>query len=694
MATWTSGVNNGYSLRMNAYEIGVNQAANSSTVRIDLWLKVGTQSFYGPMFVEARCGGQKQNKTVQISGPGFNSEVYLGTWDFNYPHGSDGKQVANVDAFVNAYSTAFAFTGELVVGNRQFALTDIPRASDPMGDYQGVLGQPITFTARRKSDQMYNTVWLRFGDVDTKIIDPMRDTATWTPPLDLASKFPQSNEGVGTLTLITYRNGTTIETGRSASQIRLRIPDTEKPVIKGINTEEQHAKCKELLKNLKYVRILSEIQVSLGDFETKYGATIPEDGMTVRLMQDAKVLREVVGKNIILNNINTSGKHILNVTIRDSRGLTSAAFEKVIQIDNYSPPVCSARVDRRNDDEKKLRLYLNGRTFPLFDDQNRNVNAGRRTVTVKNTTTNTTVNDTSGNLVSIFGINDADAIVDLTADYSTGNSFSVYIAYEDAFGNKADQSLVVGTIKVHRTDDPFGVGINKVRERGALDIAGDVFVNNKKLSTHALTGDDGFGTWLPDNHDINNVYLAGFYRARNAKNVPPGIDSLIYLRVMGNNSNYIVQELFTFGGAYLGYRQKIGVNKWTPWFSIDNDNTPIYTLTDVPIGWGIKATFQKRGRIVTVDVFAIANPNVNVENAKLGERIPNGFKPMVNTQVVLYRNAGSTIIAPALWSFNADGTIAHTESTSGGNRVYRGHASWIAESTQPATGGANAQIRR
>jgi putative uncharacterized protein SPs0551 len=678
---------------MNAYEIGVNQTANSSTVRIDLWLKVGTQSFYGPMFVEARCGGQKQNKTVQISGPGFNSEVYLGTWDFNYPHGSDGKQVANVDAFVNAYSTAFAFTGELVVGNRQFALTDIPRASDPMGDYQGVLGQPITFTARRKSDQMYNTVQLRFGDVDTKIIDPMRDTATWTPPLDLASKFPQSNEGVGTLTLITYRNGTTIETGRSASQIRLRIPDTEKPVIKGINTEEQHAKCKELLKNLKYVRILSEIQVSLGDFETKYGATIPDDGMTVRLMQDAKVLREVVGKNVILNNINTSGKHVLNVTIRDSRGLTSAAFEKVIQIDNYSPPVCSARVDRRNDDEKKLRLYLNGRTFPLFDDQNRNVNAGRRTVTVKNPTTNTTVNDTSGNLVSIFGINDTDAIVDLTADYSTGNSFSVYIAYEDAFGNKADQSLVVGTIKVHRTDDPFGVGINKVRERGALDIAGDVYVNNKKLSTHALTEDSGQAIVLAERYDVNNLLATGFYRCLKPTNVPAK-DEWFYIRVISHNlSSYVFQEAYGYNGNWTGYRVKVR-NIWQPWKSYEGEDTPVYYLENVPIGWGIKATFQKRGRIVTVDVNAIANPNINVENAKLGERIPNGFKPMVNTQVVLYRNAGSTIIAPALWSFNADGTIAHTESTSGGNRVYRGHASWIAESTQPATGGANAQIRR
>ena len=693
MATWTSGVNNGYSLRMNAYEIGVNQAANSSTVRIDLWLKVGTQSFYGPMFVEARCGGQKQNKTVQISGPGFNSEVYLGTWDFNYPHGADGKQVANVDAFVNAYSTAFAFTGELVVGNRQFALTDIPRASDPMGDYQGVLGQPITFTARRKSDQMYNTVWLRFGDVDTKIIDPMRDTATWTPPLDLASKFPQSNEGVGTLTLITYRNGTTIETGRSASQIRLRIPDTEKPVIKGINTEEQHAKCKELLKNLKYVRILSEIQVTLGDFETKYGATIPDDGMTVRLMQDAKVLREVVGKNVVLNNINTSGKHILNITIRDSRGLTSAAFEKVIQIDNYSPPVCSARVDRRNDDEKKLRLYLNGRTFPLFDDQNRNVNAGRRTVTVKNTTTNTAVNDTSGNLVSIFGINDNDRVVDLTADYSTGNSFSVYIAYEDAFGNKADQSLVVGTIKVHRTDDPFGVGINKVRERGALDIAGDVFVNNKKLSTHALTEDSGKAIVLAERYDVNNLLATGFYRCYRPTNVPEK-DQWFYIRVMSHNlSSYVFQEAYGYNGNWTGYRVKVG-NIWQPWKSYEGEDTPVYYLENVPIGWGIKATFQKRGRIVTVDVNAIANPNVNVENARLGERIPNGFKPMVNTQVVLYRNAASTIIAPALWSFNADGTIAHTESTSGGNRVYRGHASWIAESTAPATGGANAQIRR
>ena len=693
MATWTSGVNNGYSLRMNAYEIGVNQAANSSTVRIDLWLKVGTQSFYGPMFVEARCGGQKQNKTVQISGPGFNSEVYLGTWDFNYPHGSDGKQVANVDAFVNAYSTAFAFTGELVVGNRQFALTDIPRASDPMGDYQGVLGQPITFTARRKSDQMYNTVWLRFYDVDTKIIDPMRDTATWTPPLDLASKFPQSNEGVGTLTLITYRNGTTIETGRSASQIRLRIPDTEKPVIKGINTEEQHAKCKELLKNLKYVRILSEIQVSLGDFETKYGATIPDDGMTVRLMQDAKVLREVVGKNVILNNINTSGKHILNVTIRDSRGLTSAAFEKVIQIDNYSPPVCSARVDRRNDDEKKLRLYLNGRTFALFDDQNRNVNAGKRYVTIKNTTTNTVVDDTSGNLVSIFGINDNDRVVDLTADYSTGNSFSVYIAYEDAFGNKADQSLVVGTIKVHRTDDPFGVGINKVRERGALDIAGDVFVNNKKLSTHALTEDSGQAIVLAERYDVNNLLATGFYRCLRPTNVPAK-DEWFYIRVISHNlSSYVFQEAYGYNGNWTGYRVKVR-NIWQPWKSYEGEDTPVYYLENVPIGWGIKATFQKRGRIVTVDVNSIANPNVNVENAKLGERIPNGFKPMVNTQVVLYRNAGTTIINPALWSFNADGTIAHTESTSGGNRVYRGHASWIAESTPPATGGANAQIRR
>lgn len=693
MATWTSGVNNGYSLRMNAYEIGVNQAANSSTVRIDLWLKVGTRSFYGPMFVEARCGGQKQNKTVQISGPGFNSEVYLGTWDFNYPHGSDGKQVANVDAFVNAYSTAFAFTGELVVGNRQFALTDIPRASDPMGDYQGVLGQPITFTARRKSDQMYNTVWLRFGDVDTKIIDPMRDTATWTPPLDLASKFPQSNEGVGTLTLITYRNGTTIETGRSASQIRLRIPDTEKPVIKGINTEEQHAKCKELLKNLKYVRILSEIQVTLGDFETKYGATIPDDGMTVRLMQDAKVLREVVGKNVILNNINTSGKHVLNVTIRDSRGLTSVAFEKVIKIDNYSPPVCSARVDRRNDDEKKLRLYLNGLTFPLFDDQNRNVNAGRRTITVKNTTTNTTVNDTSGNLVSLFGIHDSDRVLDLSADYSTGNSFSVYIAYEDAFGNKADQSLVVGTIKVHRTDDPFGVGINKVRERGALDIAGDVFVNNKKLSTHALTEDSGQAMVLAERYDANNILATGFYRCLRPTNVPAK-DEWFYIRVISHNlSSYVFQEAYGYHGNWTGYRVKVR-NVWQPWKSYEGEDTPVYYLEDVPIGWGIKATFQKRGRIVTVDVFAIANPNVNVENAKLGERIPNGFKPMVNTQVVLYRNSGSTIINPALWSFNADGTIAHTESTSGGNRVYRGHASWIAESTAPATGGANAQIRR
>nr|DAY31792.1 MAG TPA: protein of unknown function DUF859 [Caudoviricetes sp.] len=694
MATWTVFGDKGYGVRMDSYSIGVNQADNSSTVRIDVWLKVGLWTFDGNVTVETWNGGDRQAVVKHISSPGYNSEVYLGTYDFKARHNPDGKQAAFVRTKLTCDNSFAGFASSIDTGNKSYPLPNIPRASDPIPDMTGVLGQPITFNARRKSDQMHNAIWLRMGSYDKLIADNVRDSVVWTPPMELANQFTDNIEGVGTLTLITYRDDSPVETGRSVSQLRLKIPDSEKPKLKIFNIQEQQAKCLEMLGNSKYVQIMSEIKVSLGDFETKYGATIPNDGMTVRLMQDAKVLREINGKEVVLNNISTSGKHVLHVTIRDSRGLVSDALEKVIQIDAYSPPVCSFRAERRNDDEKKIRLILNGRITPIFGADNTNKNVGKRTVTIVNTTNNVPIVDTSGDIVSIFGLNDQARVVDMAKDYETSKSFLITVIYTDGFGNTATQSYPLGTIKVQGSQDPYGIGINKVRERGALDISGDVYVNNKKLSTHALTGDDGFGTWLPDNSDLNGIYLAGFYRARNAKNTPPGIDSLIYLRVMGNNANYIVQELFTFGGAYLGYRQKIGVNKWTPWFSIDNDNTPIYTLTEVPVGYGLKATFQKRGRMVTFDVAGIANPNRNVENVKLDERIPNGFKPMVNTQVIIYRNSGSNIITPALWSFNADGTIAHTESASGGNRVYRGHASWIAESTAPATGGANAQVRR
>ena len=693
MADWVAGGDKGYAIRVNAYPLHQNYERNHTVVRLDIFLRTPTMTFVGHVGVTANINGGQQHQNFGVNSPSYNSEIYLGTFDFTINHNNDGTQGANINVSATCSNTTFGFAGTISTGTRGLPLPTIPRASNPIGDKVGVLGRPITISVERKSNNHYDVLWLRMGSYNEIILNNIRGSGTWTPPMELANQFQNSKEGVGSLTLITYRDGSPNEIGRSVSQLRVSIPDSEKPAISSINVEELETKCKEMLNNSKYVQIISEIKVSIPSYVTKYGATIPSDGVSVSLIQDGNIVATQQGGDIVFRNITIFGTVIVRAVIRDSRGLISDPFTKTITIDKYFPPIVSFKADRLAENQKKLRLILNAKTAILLGPDNANKNGGRRTIEIRNTRTNQKIVDTSGDYGSPFGISDVERIVDLAKDYDTGSSYTITVTVTDGFGKIGVYSTSIGTIKVASTQDPFGIGINKVRERGALDVLGDVFVNNKQLRPHVMNDDEGNAIWK-DNADANLLVSSGVYRGRNIKNVPPGIDSLVFIRVISNNANYVVQEIFTFNGAYIGIRHKIGVDKWTPWRSIDTDNAPIYIQTNVPIGWGLNATLEKRGRIVNFSFEGVATIRQGLDTSKMVEKIPTGFRPLNKKTVLAYRNMGSNVKDPALYTIEPDGGIFLTQSNHNMALGFRGSASWIAEDVAPTTGGINTQIRR
>lgn len=693
MADWVAGGDKGYAIRVNAYPLHQNYERNHTVVRLDIFLRTPAITFVGHIGVTANINGGQQHQNFYVNSPSYNSEIYLGTFDFTVNHNNDGTQGANINVSATCSNTAFGFAGTISTGTRGLPLPTIPRASNPIGDKVGVLGQPITISVERKSNNHYDVLWLRIGTYNEIILNNIRGSGTWTPPMELANQFQNSKEGVGSLTLITYRDGSPNEIGRSVSQLRVSIPDSEKPIISSLNVEELETKCKEMLNNSKYVQIMSEIKVSIPSYVTKYGATIPSDGISVSLVKDGNVIATQQGADIVFRNITIFGSVTVKAVIRDSRSLVSDPFTKTINIDKYFPPVVSFKVDRLAENQKKLRLVLNTKTAILLGPDNANKNGGRRTIEIRNTRTNQKIVDTSGDYGSPFGISDVERIVDLAKDYDTGSSYTITVTVTDGFGKVGVYSASIGTIKVASTQDPFGIGINKVRERGALDVLGDVFVNNKQLRPHEINDEAGNAIWK-DNADANLLVSSGVYRGRNIKNVPPGIDSLVFIRVISNNANYVVQEIFAFNGAYIGIRHKIGVDKWTPWRSIDTDNAPIYIQTNVPIGWGLNATLEKRGRIVNFSFEGVATIKQGLDTSKMTEKIPTGFRPLNKKTVFAYRNMGSNVKDPALYTIEPDGGIFLTQSNHNMALGFRGSASWIAEDTTPTTGGTNAQIRR
>ena len=104
---------------------------------------------------------------------------------------------------------------------------------------------------------------------------------------------------------------------------------------------------------------------------------------------------------------------------------------------------------------------------------------------------------------------------------------------------------------------------------------------------------------------------------------------------------------------------------------------------EIPIGYGIKANIVRKGDVVTFSLVRSVYSAVESEYKDLSEKIPDGFKPCVQTHLVVNKNVANEHKGCAVWHLEPNGNMFFS-NPSFGNAVYTGTVSYITEDEYPS----------
>ena len=216
--------------------------------------------------------------------------------------------------------------------------------------------------------------------------------------------------------------------------------------------------------------------------------------------------------------------------------------------------------------------------------------------------------------VSEFNASDAN----LGNSYPADTSYIVKGKLEDSFTSTSFQATVP-TDEVIMTYDRQGVGIGKYRERGTLDVDGDIYANNSQIQQYQLTENNGAPKWMDGKPVVTNANLLDrpgqYYLDSSAPGNPNGNwGYLFHYSNYGKNTDGYKEAIQTFWSNdgrlfFRHHRWSKIVDDWEPWKEFArNDNTNL-----INTGWqyaGVEGSYYKRvGDVLTVKFNFIGTGN-------------------------------------------------------------------------------------
>jgi hypothetical protein len=192
------------------------------------------------------------------------------------------------------------------------------------------MGSAVTINTNRLSSSATHTLKYAFGSATGTIATDVGDSASWTPPVSLASQIPSATSGACTITCETYYNG--VLTGTKTCHLTLTVPSSVVPTISSVTHAENVSGLAAQFS--AYVQSKSKLNVSIlaagayGSTITTYRATL--DGATY------------TAASFTTGFLMFSGAKSLSVTVTDSRGRTSLVTDVPITVSAYTSPSISA----------------------------------------------------------------------------------------------------------------------------------------------------------------------------------------------------------------------------------------------------------------------------------------------------------------------------------------------------------------
>ena len=556
--------------------------------------------------------------TVNVdTGIGGNQDKSLLSKDYRIDHSGDGSKEFSLDVGL-----------DINVGNYGSArviqtvkLPSIPRASSG-SDVTAVIGQPVTININRKNDGFKHAVWATYGSFNKQITTENVDTSfTWTPPLELCEQTPNSANGYGNITIITYDGSR--EIGRDVKRLNLSIPDSVKPTLTGFTLTDGNAISANIVSGGEhFIKILSDIRVNFGQASGVYGSTI------------TGYYAEIVGKNQStttdggsLGLMNYDGQVVIRARVTDSRGRTSNAIERTVTILDYFPPILKFDVARTGLNGGTLTITRTAKVAPLIVNGSQK-NKMTLTFKVKPLADTSYTSDTgpaAGSWTSISELVNSPA--NLSGQYPANKTWEVVGKLEDRY-TSTEFAAIVTTEGVVISYSQFGAGINKIWERGALDVKGDIYANDKLIQMHALTQKNGTAIYAYGK-DFDQERATGVYFKNGTENNNPA-RQYGWLLVL-NSNNECFQMFFPSIATAEPAKRVLLAGKWSAWSTnarSDHANLKRTEWTSTGVN-GVH--YKRQGDLVTLRI----NIKAGSGDVALG-RVPQELIPLPGADAMLH----------------------------------------------------------
>lgn len=612
MAEFWSNDDRGYRIRLWVDQVSQNTQDNNSQVRVRLALLNTTTTFTDydcSAYVD--INGQRLNWSGRPSMLGYNQTIMLIDRTITIGHNTDGSKSFGLSA---GFSGSGGWSpGSLNIRGNSFTLTTIPRSSSASVS-AGTIGNTLTINVNRQNPSFKHTIRYAWANKSGTIASNVDTSATWVIPLDFANDIPNSASGPGTIYVDTYSNGRM--TGTQSVTFTATVPDTMKPTLSKVTLSDASTIAQNLIPNPDtFIQVISNIKVAFNGASGSYGSTI------------TGYRAEIVGKNQATNVnggtlgiMNYSGSITVRASVVDSRGRWSDSKDIQVKVLEYFAPALSFSIARTGSTSSTLTVTRNAKVAPL------SVNGAQKntmTLTFKvarlGTESYTPDNGpASGTWSSISTLVNSQA--NLAGNYLANQSWVVIGALEDKF-TRTEFAVNVATESVVFSYDRFGVGVNKIRERGALDVKGDIYANDRPIQQYQLIGNDGIPTQAKN--DWNDYVQVGLYRGSSLKNSPENRTTVwFHVVVLRHSDNWIVQQATEYSGNTLYVRGKTN-GRWGEWFKYVNDKHPNLINT----GWqnisrGVRC--KRVGDTVYVD---LDNISVNKQTELNLGRLPSNHRP-------------------------------------------------------------------
>lgn len=687
MAEFWSNNDRGYRIRLwvDQVEGGQDIQNNTSQVRLRLALLNTTTTFaqYScSAFIE--FNGQRLNWSGSPSVLSWYQTVPLIDQTITVRHADDGTGVFGVHAHFNG-SGGWS-PRNLDIGSQTITLTTIPRGST-VSVPDGIIGKQVDIAINRKLDGATHTLRYAWGNKQGKIADNVGASYKWTIPEDFANDIPNSTSGRCTIYVDTYINGKFIQTQSTTLTASVDTASL-KPSFTGFTLTDTNTATQRIIpESTHFVSILSLIKVTFNGAKTKNGATIAGYyaeifGANNSVAENGGVLREV--------SVSKDTQMTLRGRVQDSRGIWSDWIETKITFLFYFSPALRFEVKRS---DKKLAILTIKRFAKIAPLTLNGVqrNTMKLTFTTRKIGSDNEVPDNgqaggSWSQVSEFNASNAN----LGNRYPADTSYIVIGKLEDEFTSTPFQATVP-TDEVIMTYDRQGVGIGKYRERGTLDVDGDIYANNSQIQQYQLTENNGAPKWMDGKPNVENANLLDepghYYLASYATGNPNGNwGYLFHYSNYGKNIDGLKEAIQTFwsNNGQLFFRHhrwsKI-IDDWEPWIDYTPKKTSV-VKREIQIGYGVKANLVRQSNVVTFSLIRGIYSVQPGEYRSLDEKIPDGFKPCVQTHLVVNKNSSNEHYGCAVWHLEPNGNIFYSNA-SADNVVYSGTVTYITEDEYP-----------